>query len=108
YRAFALQIRPETSADVGAFVPIEAKPVESVTNRRHCFLDVACLVGVFDAQNEFAAVMPGKKPVEKRSARSANVQITGGRGGKTDADFGSHAIVILSESEGSRKSSMQL
>ena len=52
--------------------------------------------------------MPCEKPVEKCRARPANVQITGGRGGETDADFGSHAIVILSESEGSRKSSMQL
>jgi len=90
---FALQIRAEISTDVGAFVPIEAKPLESVTNRRHRFLDVACSVGVFDAQNEFAAVMPCEKPVEKRRARPTDVQITGGRGGKTNADFRIHSKI---------------
>jgi hypothetical protein len=34
------------------------------------------------------------------------MEITSRRGGKTDTDVGIHAMVILSESEGSRKSSM--
>src|SRR5690349_13699171 len=50
--------------------------------------------------------MPREKPVEKGSARSADVQIAGRRGGEPSADFRAHLIVILSESEGSRKSSV--
>ena len=86
----ALQIGSEISSDMRAFVPIEAEPLQSFVNCRHGFFGVARPVGVFDAQNEFAAVMSCKKPIEKRSARPANVQITGRRGGKPDADFGIH------------------
>jgi hypothetical protein len=32
-------------------------------------------------------VMPREQPVEKRSARSADVQITGRRGGETNAEI---------------------
>src|SRR6266404_1100750 len=52
--------------------------------------------------------MPRKQPVEQRGAGPADVQIAGRRGGKTNADVRSHSIVILSESEGSRKSSMRV
>src|SRR5262245_18768297 len=34
--------------------------------------------------------MPREQPVENRSARAADVQITGGRGGETNADFRAH------------------
>jgi len=44
-------------------------------------------VGVFNAQNEFAAVMPRKEPVEKRRARAADVEIASRRVSETDADF---------------------
>src|SRR6266576_1465517 len=87
---FALQVRSEISPHVGAFVPIKTEPLQPFINRGHGFLGVALYVGVFDAQNEFATVMPNKKPVEKRSARPANMEIPSRRGGKTDADVEIH------------------
>src|SRR5438445_1900112 len=72
-RAVALQIRPEVAADVWAFVPIEAEPSQTFVNCRRCFFDLARFIGVFYSENEFAAVMSGKKPVEKRGPRAPNV-----------------------------------
>src|SRR6266566_4434893 len=89
-RAFALQIRPEIAAHVRAFVPIEAEPSETFVNCSRCFFDLACFIGVFDAENEFAAVMAREEPVKKCRPRPADVEIAGGRRGETDANFGIH------------------
>ena len=88
-----------------AFVPIQPEPMQAVVNRRGSFLRVARFVGIFDAQNKCAAVMPREEPVEERRARAADVQIAGRRWSETDADVGRHwsnQAVIPSEVEGSR------
>ena len=52
------------AADVWAFVPVDANPA----HRRHQIVGgtghETFLVGVFDAEDEFTAVMTGKQPVE--------------------------------------------
>ena len=63
---------------MGAFVPIQSEPAQSFINRGDCFLSVARFVRVFDAQNKFAAMMSGEKPVEECGTGSADVEITGG------------------------------
>jgi hypothetical protein len=78
---------------VRAFVPIEAEPSQTFVNCRRCFFDLARFIGVFDSENEFAAVMSGKKPVEKRGPRPADVEITGRRRSETDANFGIHVKI---------------
>ncbi|KAG0506142.1 MAG: hypothetical protein Udaeo_04770 [Candidatus Udaeobacter sp.] len=85
--AFTLQIRPELAADMRTFIPIQAQPFQSFVDGGRRFLGVALHIGVFDTQHEFSTVMPREQPVEKRGARSADVQITGRRGGETNADF---------------------
>src|SRR5438552_10763720 len=70
----ALQIGSEISSDMRTFVPIKAEPLQSVVNCRHGFFGIALYVGVLDAQNELAVVMSREEPIEKRSARPANVQ----------------------------------
>ena len=45
-------------------------------------------VGVFDAQNERAAVLFRIGPAEERGARTADMQIAGGTGGEAGADHG--------------------
>src|SRR5215216_834683 len=74
--AFALQIRSEIAADMRSFVPIQTQPFQPIVNGGHRFLGVSLDVSVFDTQHEFSAVMPRKKPVEKRSARPAYMQKT--------------------------------
>ena len=88
--AFALQIRSEIAADVRAFVPLEAEPLQPFVNGGHRFLGVSLNVGVFDTQHEFAAVMPRKEPIKQRGTRPADVQIASGRGSETNADIRSH------------------
>src|SRR5260370_28547568 len=51
FSALALEVRTEISADMGAFIPIQAKPFETLINRGRGFLGVAFSVGVFDSQN---------------------------------------------------------
>ena len=71
----------------GTFIPIESEPAQAVEDDVHGFLAVPRGVSVFDAQNERAAGVAGVKPVEQRSARAADVQVTGGRRSKTNAWF---------------------
>ena len=51
--------------------------MQPVVNCGGSFFGVARFVGVFDAQNECAAVMPREEPVEERGARAADVEVAG-------------------------------
>ena len=78
-----------------AFVPVEAEPAQAVEDDVHGFLRIARGVGVLDAQDERAAGVAGVKPVEQRGARAADVQVAGGRRGKSDARF--HVIYLTAD-----------
>ena len=56
--ALALQIGPEITACVRSFIPIQTEPFEAFVNGSRRFLSVALDIGIFDSQNESAAVMP--------------------------------------------------
>src|SRR4029077_13298014 len=68
------------------FVPIQTEPAKILEHHLFRLARGARHVRVFDAQNEFALVMPREEPVENRGARAADVQMPGGRGCETDAD----------------------
>src|SRR5690625_2082666 len=87
---FTLLIRAVVAADSRTFVPIDAEPVQI---RQHLFLGLfggTLQVRVFDAQNEHAAVVASKQPVEQRRPRPADVQISRRAGREADA-HGAHA-----------------
>src|SRR5437868_755319 len=90
FSALALKVRTQVAADVRAFVPIESEPFQTVVNRGGSFLGVAFRVSVFDSQNEFAAVMTDKEPVEQSRARAANVQIAGRRRREANTNVSRH------------------
>ena len=73
------------SADVRALVPVEAEPAQPVEDAGDHVGRRALDVGVFDAQDERAAVAPRVEPVEERRAGAADVQVTGRRGREADA-----------------------
>src|SRR5437667_12892934 len=100
FRALALQIRPKIASDVRAFAPVQAEPLQPFVNGGHCFLGVALDVGVFDAEHEFSAMVPRKKPIEERSARPADVQMASRRGGETNADFRAHLATDYTDFHG--------
>ena len=73
--------------------PTPGPSSQSSPSQRHAVEDAgdhvgrrALDVGVFDAQDERAAVAAGVEPVEERGARAADVQIPGRRRRETDAD----------------------
>ena len=72
----------------GAFIPIDAQPLEAVQDGGEGFGDVTGLVGVVDPQDELAAVLAGEEPVEQGGANAADVQVTGGAGSESGADHG--------------------
>jgi len=72
----------------GLAVPIETEPGQAVQDRRDRLGRRALAVGVLDPEQKRAAGVPRIEPVEQRGPRAADVQIAGGRGGKTEDRFG--------------------
>jgi hypothetical protein len=60
-------------------VPIEPEPTHPVEDRLDRRLGRARAVGILDAEQELAAMMPREEQVEQRGARAANVEIAGRR-----------------------------
>src|SRR5439155_7275839 len=87
-QAFGLKVRPVWSADVGPFVPVQPEPPQAVENAFDHLGRRAFDVGVFDTEDERAAMPAREEPVEERGARAADVQIAGWRGGESYADQG--------------------
>jgi hypothetical protein len=83
--AFALKVGAVRAADVRSFVPIDPEPSQPVENPLDHLGRGTLGVGVLDAKDEGAAVAARVKPVEQRRARATHMQVSGGRGGETDA-----------------------
>src|SRR5947199_9532290 len=77
-KTLRLAVRPSRSADIGAFVPVEAEPAQIPQNARLRLDRRALDVGVLDAENERAAAAAREQPVEERGTHAADVQMTGG------------------------------
>src|SRR5882724_3266783 len=71
-------------------VPVEAQPFHAVDDGVDRLLGGALAIGVFDAQAKCAAVMARQQPIEQGRSSTADVQESGGGGGKTSDD--SHEV----------------
>jgi hypothetical protein len=81
------------------FIRVKSKPVHAFENSLdHCF-GRALNVGVFDAKDEHAFVLAGEKPVEKSSARPAEVKIACGRRRKAYSNGLSHNVRLSATDE---------
>ena len=69
------------------FIPVDAQPSQAVENALDEFRTIAFDVRVFNAQDHGAAAAAREKPVEKRGARAAHVQIAGRRWREPHANF---------------------
>ena len=76
--ALRLEVRSVWSADFGPFVPVKSQPPEGVQDGRQCGVDIPLLVGVVDAEDELAAVVPRPEPVEQGGAHAADVHVASG------------------------------
>ena len=68
------------------FVILESQPGHAFENGIDGFRGGALQIGVLDAQDKLTAMFAGIQPGKQGSAGTANVQITGGAGGKTGAN----------------------
>src|SRR4051794_15948579 len=78
--------RPELRLVIFMPVPLEAEPAHAVEDRRNRVIGRARPVGVLDPQQELAATVTGIEPVEQRSARATDMQISGRRGREAGDD----------------------
>ena len=68
----------------GVAVPIETEPFQAIEDRGDGRLVVALAIRILDAQKELAVAAPGVEPIEQRRAAAADMQVSGGRGSKSD------------------------
>jgi len=88
--ALRLKIRAVVAADLGALVPVEPEPAESLQMSLDGTGGKSVEVSILDAEDEGAAGMPGKKPVEHGRAHIADLRLAGGTRGEADAYGGIH------------------
>ncbi|MNM94018.1 hypothetical protein D3C81_1064080 [compost metagenome] len=86
--ALALTVRAMRAADVRAFAPLDAEPAQGVEDLLFGLTGRTQLVGIFDTQDEFAAVLLGKAVVEQGDISGADVGIASRRRRDTRANGG--------------------
>ena len=88
--ALRLEVGAGLPANLGAFVPVKAKPLHGVEDDLRVLFRGALGVGVLDAQDERAARSAGERPVVDGRAGAADVQLA--RGGRCEAN--AHRFVL--------------
>ncbi|KAF5046322.1 hypothetical protein DSECCO2_471970 [anaerobic digester metagenome] len=90
--ALALAVRAEGTTDMRSFVEVDSAPGEAFNNVFFGAFHKARLIGIFDAEDEFSAILFRKKTIIKRRSHTAYVQRTCGAGRKTytnhNSEFG--------------------
>ena len=95
-----LDIGGHGAAHIGAFVVVQAALGQGAVDHLGGALHLPGLVGILNAQNKGALVVPGDEPGVQGGAQVAHVHIAGGRGGEPGADLplgdlGLHLLKIL-------------
>ena len=85
--ALGLSIWTVRAAHLHSFVPLEAHPAQIVENRLLRLARRALEIGVFDAQDERAALAAGEQPVEQCRSGVTDVQMTCGRRRETNSHW---------------------
>jgi len=84
----ALPIRTVRPAHIRPLVPFDTQPAQGIEYLLLGLARRAQLVGIFDTQDELAAVLASKAQVEQGNVGSANMRIAGGRWRDTGTDGG--------------------
>ena len=83
----ALAIRPMIAAEAHALVELDAEPLERLDDVFLCSRHEAARVGVFNAEDEVAAMLTGKEVVVERGTNTADMKRSGRAWSETDAHF---------------------
>jgi len=68
-----------------AFIPVETKPAKSTQDDLGMLGAGSVSIRILDTEDEHTSVVPRVQPVEESSAGPANVKISRGRGGESNA-----------------------
>src|SRR5579872_249793 len=93
-----LKVRFKRAANFRPLVPVEPKPAEAVENALQVLRPGPLAVGVFDAQDELAAVVSREQPVDQSGPAPTTMKRTGRTRCDPDSysrSVGSHRAVIL-------------
>ncbi len=82
--ALTLKVGAVRAAHLWTFIPVQAQPAQALHDAALRFFGIACAVRILDPQDESAAGLTRKKPVEQSRAATADMQIASGRGSKTN------------------------
>ena len=93
FESLGLKVGHMRSADDRPLIPLESEPPQPFEDAADHVGRGAFDVGIFDTKDERAAVAPRVEVIEERSARAADVQVTGGGGSESDAR--SHASLYF-------------
>ena len=83
--ALALEVGAHLAADFGAFVPVDAEPLQAVEQLLQSGVRVALLIGVFDAEHQLAAGLARIEPIEESCASCTDVSGSSRAGGESYA-----------------------
>src|SRR5690606_18644639 len=78
----------------GTFIPIQLDPAHAIENSLDRCVGRPILVGVFNAKNEHAVLLPGKQPVEQGRPHPADMEEAGRTGRKSNPDL-THRVTVV-------------
>jgi len=96
FQALGLDVRAIVAADLRSLIPVQTHPSQATKNRLDSAFNPTGDVGIFNADDEAAAVVPGKEPGKESGPHIADMRSSGGTGGKTSSDCFSHKILLAS------------
>ena len=79
FATLALPIWAMRTTDIRTFVPLDSQPAQGIEDLLLGLTGRTQLIGVFDTQNEFAAVLLGEAVVEQSDVGGANMGVAGRR-----------------------------
>ena len=69
----------------GTFIPIETQPAKSSQDGLGMLRVGSVAVGILDAEDEHASMVPREQPVEEGGAGAADMEVARGRGSEPSA-----------------------
>ena len=94
--AQGLPVRLVRATNLGAFIPVETKPLERIDDSLIAFFRITLRVGVLNTEDELSASMPSVCPVKEGGTNHPHVR--GTSGGRTEANTNvlcSHSLRLV-------------
>ena len=104
--AFALPVRAVRATDIRTLVPLDTQPAQGIEDLLFGLAGGTHLIGIFDTQDELAAMLTGEAQVEQGDIGSAYVRVTGRRRRNAGTD-GGHGGSLMTGCEPQQESKVR-